>query len=177
MEISLSHARLRPLRKGDENSLARYANNRNVWRNLRDTFPHPYTLDDARDWLQRVSGRETHYAIEVGGEAVGGISLRLQPDVARHSAEIGYWLGEAHWGRGIMTEAVREVTAYGFTRFDLIRIYACVFEWNTASARVLKKAGYQFEGRRRKAVTKDGQVIDDLMYAILRDDWLKVADA
>jgi len=85
-------------------------------------------------------------------------------------AEIGYWLGEAYWGRGIATEAVGEITAYGFEHFDLIRIYAVIMEWNLASIRVIEKAGYQFEGRRRKAVTKDGQTIDDLLYAIIRDD-------
>jgi RimJ/RimL family protein N-acetyltransferase len=106
--------------------------------------------------------------MEVNGEAVGGIGLEPQADVARRSAEIGYWLGEAYWGRGIATEAVRAVTDYGFAHGDLVRIYATVFEWNRASMRVLEKAGYQLEGRRRQAVTKDGQTIDDLLYAIIR---------
>lgn len=137
---------------------------------MRDTFPHPYTLADAHAWLERVQDTETVFAIEIDGEAAGGIGLPQQPDVGRRSAEIGYWLGEAHWGRGIATEAVQAVTAHGFERLDLVRIYACIFQWNPASVRVVPKAGYHFEGRRRKAVTKDGQTIDDLLYAIIRDD-------
>ena len=170
MEITISKAGLRPWRLNDQESLARHANSRQIWRNLRDVFPHPYTLADARAWLEHVQGTELCWAIEVDGTAVGGITLHPQDDVHRRSAEIGYWLGEAYWGRGIATEAVWAVTAYGFEHCDLIRIYASVFEWNVASMHVLEKAGYQCEGRRRKAVTKDGQTIDDLLYAIIRQD-------
>ena len=170
MDFLLSKARLRPWRSGDEASAALHANNPNIWRNLRDTFPHPYTLEDAFRWVEHTKDSDTSFAIEVDGEASGGIGLHIQTDVARRSAEIGYWLGEAHWGRGIMTEAVRELTAYGFQHFDLVRIYALVFEWNPTSMRVLEKAGYRFESRRRKAVTKEGQTIDDVMYAIVRED-------
>ncbi len=172
MEVDLSVARVRPWRWGDEASLVRYANNRAIWRNLRDRFPHPYTGADARAWLELQVGSApvTNFAIEVENEAAGGIGLELQEDVARRSAEIGYWLGEPYWGRGIATEAVSAVTAYGFQRFDLVRIYASVFEWNPASMRVLAKAGYELEGRLRKAVTKDGAVIDRFLYAIIRDE-------
>ena len=120
--------------------------------------------------MEHTKDSDTSFAIEVDSEAAGEIGLHIQTDVARRSAEIGYWLSEAHWGRGIMTEAVRELTAYSFQHFDLVRIYAMVFEWNPASMRVLKKAGYSLEGRHRKAVTKDGQTIDDVMYAIVRED-------
>jgi RimJ/RimL family protein N-acetyltransferase len=112
---------------------------------------------------------ETNFAIAVAGEAVGGIGFILQPDVARRSAEIGYWLGEEFWGRGIATEAVIAMTARAFANHDLCRVYAHVFEWNRASARVLEKAGYEFEGRLRKSVTKDGKTIDQLMYAVVRE--------
>lgn len=112
---------------------------------------------------------ETNFAIDVAGEAVGGIGFTLQPDVAHRSAEIGYWLGEAFWGRGIASDALIAVTDHAFANYDLCRIYAHVFEWNAASARVLEKAGYAFEGRLRKSVTKDGQTIDQLMYAAIRD--------
>src|SRR5690606_7656580 len=114
-EFQLTGALVRPWRWGDEASLVRHANNRKVWRNLLDTFPHPYTEADAREWLERRATPEapvTNFAIEVDGEAAGGIGLRLGEDVARRSAEIGYWLGEAHWGRGIATEAVRALTDY-----------------------------------------------------------------
>jgi len=139
--------------------------------NLRDRFPYPYTVRDARNWLDVVVDQrlETNFAIDVGGEVVGGIGFTPQDDVARRSAEIGYWLGEQFWGRGIATEALVAVTEYAFATFDLCRLYAHVFDWNGASARVLEKAGYVFEGRLKKSVTKDGQTIDQLMYAMTRE--------
>lgn len=139
--------------------------------NLRDRFPHPYTAADARNWLENVVGRkpETNFAIDVAGEAVGGIGFTLQPDVAHRSAEIGYWLGEAFWGRGIATDALVAVTEHAFSNYDICRLYAHVFEWNRASARVLEKAGYEFEGRLRKSVTKEGHTIDQFMYAMIRE--------
>ena len=171
MELILTQAVIRSWRMEDIPSLVRNANNRFVWRNLKDRFPHPYTTADAEQWIRQVTGTnpETHFTISIGGEAVGGIGLDLQGNVFRRSAEIGIWLGEPHWGRGIATEAVRALTEYGFTHFDLCRIFAGIFEWNPASIRVLEKAGYSFEGRLRKSVTKDGQTIDQMLYAIVRD--------
>ncbi|MGH7406412.1 MAG: GNAT family N-acetyltransferase [Candidatus Methylomirabilales bacterium] len=104
----------------------------------------------------------------MGGEAVGRIGLDLQTDVHRRSAEIGFWLAEPYWGRGIATEAVRAMTDFAFATFDLCRIFAGVFEWDPASVRVLEKAGYAYEGRLRKSVTKDGQTIDAFLYAVVR---------
>ena len=112
---------------------------------------------------------ETNFAIAVNNEAVGGIGFTIQMDEARRSAEIGYWLGEEFWGRGIATEALIAVTDYAFCEFEICRLYAHVFEWNPASARVLEKAGYEFEGRMRKSVTKVGQTIDKLMFACVRE--------
>lgn len=155
----------------DRDAIVRHANNRNVSINLRDRFPNPYTMKDARTWLDIVIGiyPETNFAIAVGDEAVGGIGFTLLPDVGHRSAEVGYWLGEEFWGRGIATDALKAVTEYAFTNFDICRIFAHVFEWNGASCRVLEKAGYTFEGRLRKSVTKNGQTIDQLMYAVIRD--------
>jgi len=155
----------------DRDAIVRHANNKKVSINLRDRFPYPYTVSDARNWLESVIGRtpETNFAIDVAGEAVGGIGFTLQSDVAHRSAEIGYWLGEEFWGRGITTDALIAVTNYAFENYDLCRLYAHVFEWNMASARVLEKAGYALEGRLRKSVTKEGQTIDQLMYAAVRD--------
>jgi RimJ/RimL family protein N-acetyltransferase len=155
----------------DREAIVRHANNRNVWLNLRDRFPHPYTNADARNWLEMVVRvrPENSFAIAVDDEAVGGIGFTVQHDVGRRSAEIGYWLGEEFWGRGLATQALIAVTDYAFANYDLCRMYAHVFEWNPASARVLEKAGYQFEGRLKKSVTKDGQTIDQLMYAMVRD--------
>lgn len=170
MELDLGHFRLRAWRRGDEESLIRHANNPKIWRNVRDRFPHPYTRADADSWIEIASSQTpiTNFAIEVDGAAGGGIGVMLQDDVSRKSAEIGYWLGEAYWGRGIVTAAVRAVTDYAFATFDLCRLYANVFEWNPASMRVLEKAGYEFEGRRRKSAIKEGQIIDEVVYAIIR---------
>ena len=171
MELDLGPCTLRSWRSGDEDSLVRHADDRDIWINLRDRFPHPYTRDDARAWLRQVaeSTPETNFAVAVAGEAVGGIGITLQDDVSRRSAEIGYWLGRASWGRGIATAAVRALTDWAFAHFDLCRLYAGVFEWNPASARVLEKTGYVLEGRLRRSVTKDGRTIDQLLYALVRD--------
>ena len=170
MDIKLSKSVLRAWKPGDEPSLVRHANSRTIWRNLRDAFPHPYTLLDAKRWIEVANPATpiTNFAIVVDGTAVGAIGLVLREDVFRRSAEIGYWLGEEFWGRGIVTEAVRAVTDYAFETFDLCRVYAGVFEWNPASMRVLEKAGYEFECRMKKSVTKDGETIDELIYALVR---------
>jgi RimJ/RimL family protein N-acetyltransferase len=171
VKLELKTCTLRSWEWRDRESLVHYANNPRVARNLRDRFPHPYTDRDARNWLDVVvdAEPETSFAITVAGEAVGGIGYTLQYDVDRRSAEIGYWLGEEFWGRGIVTEALIAVTEHAFANHDLCRVYAHVFEWNPASARVLEKAGYAFEGRLRKSVIKEGQTIDQLMYAIIRE--------
>ncbi|MEW6130574.1 MAG: GNAT family protein [Acidobacteriota bacterium] len=170
MELKFENFTLRNFRAGDEPSMAHHANNRKIWRNLRDRFPHPYTLDDATWWIQYANSTipVTNFAIAVDSEVVGGIGLILRDDVYRRSAEIGYWLGEEFWGKGMVTQAVRAMTDYGFANFEVCRIFAEVFEWNPASMRVLEKAGYQFEGRLKKAVFKDGQIIDACIYAIAR---------
>jgi RimJ/RimL family protein N-acetyltransferase len=170
MELRLSRSIIREWRRGDEPSLVRHANNRKVWINLRDAFPHPYTMADADWWIDTASNGTplTSFAIEVDRAAVGGIGFVLKDDIFRRSAEIGYWLGEEFWGRGIVSEALQAMTEYAFANFDLCRIYAGVFEWNTASMRVLEKAGYEFEGRMRKAVMKDGKNIDECIYSIIR---------
>ena len=171
MNLVLATCSVRSWEWRDRDAIVRHANNRKVSINLRDRFPYPYTVGDARSWLDSVIGhkRETNFAIDVAGEAVGGIGFTVQPDVGHRSAEIGYWLGEEFWGRGITTDALIAVTEYAFSNFDICRLYAHVFEWNGASARVLEKAGYTFEGRLRKSVTKEGQTIDQLMYAMIRE--------
>jgi ribosomal-protein-alanine N-acetyltransferase len=170
MELNLGHFTIRPWRHGDEQSLVRHANNRKIWLNVRDRFPHPYTLADAEKWIKHATTEKSSadFAIAVDDAAVGGISIFLQTDIFRRSAEIGYWLGEEFWGRGIATEAVRAMTEYAFSNYDICRIYAGVFEWNPASMRVLEKAGYEFESRAKKSATKDGQTIDEFIYAIVR---------
>lgn len=171
MELRLDKCIVRGWRDGDKSSLVRHANNWSVSRNLRDRFPYPYTVRDADEWLAWLQEREpqTHFAIEVERSAVGGIGFELQGDIFRRSAEIGFWVGEQHWGRGIATEALRAVTAYAFEHFDVCRLYASVFETNAASARVLEKAGYALEGRLRRSVSKAGWTLDSLLYACVRE--------
>ena len=128
MEIDLGRFLVREWRRGDEDALVRHANNPNVARNMRDRFPHPYTSADAQWWIAHASAQSpsTDFAIVVDGEAAGGIGFILQEDVARRSVEIGYWLGEAYWGRGIATDAVRALSEHIFANFDICRIYSTV---------------------------------------------------
>jgi ribosomal-protein-alanine N-acetyltransferase len=169
MRLVLDRCEVRSWRSSDAESIARHANNRKIWLNLRDAFPHPYTLSDARQFLKRVAAMEpeTFFAIAVGEEAVGSIGFRQHEDVERCSAEIGYWLAEDYWGRGITTAALTAVTEYAINRHGLTRVYAVPFEHNHASFRVLEKAGYVCEGRMRSSAIKDGKVVDQLMYAFV----------
>ena len=163
-------------RAEDARSLAHWADNPRVAEHLRDRFPHPYSLSDARQWIRtaRAARTPTHFAIAVDEEAVGGIGFDVFDDVDRRTAEIGYWLAEPYWGRGIATAALAAVTDYAFDRFDLARIQARVFEGNEPSMRVLEKAGYVCEGRLRRSVTKGGRTIDSFLYARIRDDERKL---
>jgi RimJ/RimL family protein N-acetyltransferase len=170
MRLPLGVCDVRSWRPGDAAALAEHANNRTVWLNLRDRFPHPYTRHDARAFLASVVGArpETHFAIETDGAAVGGIGFRIQTDVERIGAELGYWLGEAYWGRGIATAAVRAVTEHAMRAHGLVRVFALPFAHNRASARVLEKAGFTLEGIMRSSAVKDGRVVDQLLYARIR---------
>jgi RimJ/RimL family protein N-acetyltransferase len=167
MRLALESCVVRSYIPSDAPSIAKYADNRAVWINLRDRFPHPYRLEDAETFIGKVLAMEpeTIFAIEVDGEAAGGIGYGLNEDVERVSAEIGYWLGEPFWSRGIMTEALAAVTRHAIENHGLTRVYALPFEWNDASARVLEKAGYIREARLRRSAIKDGRVIDQLLYA------------
>jgi ribosomal-protein-alanine N-acetyltransferase len=146
MQLVLKTCAIRPWRIDDVESVANYANNRKVWLAVRDTFPHPYTIDDAHKFISGATAEqpETRFCIEIDGAAARGIGVHPGQDVHRHTATVGYWLGEEFWGRGIMTE---------------------VFANNPASALVLEKGGFSFEGRLKNNVMKDGQVLDSLLYA------------
>ena len=150
-------------------ALVRFANNRNVWRNLTHRFPHPYTEVDADWWFSFLAKmpEPTSWAIEVDGLAVGGVGVTLGDGIYAKSAEFGYWLGEPYWGRGIMTEAAKAASSYAIRRFGLIRLEAPVFEWNPASMRVLEKCGFVREGVLRASAVKDGQTIDRVLYALI----------
>jgi ribosomal-protein-alanine N-acetyltransferase len=169
VQLSLTLCSVRSWKLSDLDLLVQHANNRNIWMNLRDRFPHPYTRRDGLDFLRHVQQQrpETAFAIEVDGGAAGGIGFQLNGDVERVSAEIGYWLGEPFWGRGIATEALNAVTRYAIDTHGLTRLYALPFAWNTASCRVLEKAGYTLEARLRRSAVKDGRITDQLQYAFI----------
>lgn len=163
---------IRSYASDDMDALVRYANNRKIWLNLRDIFPHPYTKWDAENWLKQVKEQtpEAHFAIASNNECIGGIGITLQSDVKRLSGEIGYWLGEPFWGQGIASRAVRAFTEYAFATYNIIRIYAEVFSNNMSSARVLEKAGYVCEGHLRNSIIKDEKIQNLFIYAIVRDE-------
>lgn len=170
--IECSTFRLRAWQSTDKASLVRNANNRAISRNLWDVFPHPYSDTDADSWLARAATNPPPsgiYAIEVDSEAVGGLALERGSDIARLSAEIGYWLGEAYWGRGIASEVVGRVTELAFANSDIVRIFAPVFAWNARSMRVLERNGFTRECILRRAGFKDGVVFDRVIYAKTRE--------
>lgn len=163
---------LRPWDDSDLEALVRYGDNRNIWINLRDRFPHPYTRADAEAWIAFCKAQQpplTQFTIDLNGEAIGGIGLETFGDVQHMTAEIGYWVGEPFWGRGIATAALKQATAYAFATFPFQRLQAMVFAWNSASARVLEKAGYMLEGRMRQSIIKNGRLGDSLLYARVRN--------
>jgi ribosomal-protein-alanine N-acetyltransferase len=170
MHLQLSRCTIRPWAETDAESLQRHGNNRQVSTQLRDRFPFPYGIEQARNFLGWITKQPaaTVWAIEVDGEAAGGIGIEMHSDVERVSAEIGYWLGQAVWGRGIATEALVAVTAEAFKRFDLTRLYAVPFADHAASVRVLEKAGYVREGRMHRSAIKDGTIRDQLLFAAYR---------
>ena len=161
----------------DAAAVVREANNINVARQLRDRFPHPYTRENASAFLKAAtSAAETsNLAIDVNGEAVGAIGYVPGIDVERYSAEIGYWLGESHWGQGIATEALLLVTDHVFSTVNLLRLFAMPFADNTGSMRVLEKAGYVREATLRASSVKYGQARDQALYAKINTQWRGMA--
>lgn len=167
MLLDLGDLRVRSWRKDDLKALVRHANNPNIARNLRDQFPYPYTRQDGIDYLDYVRSldSETSFALEFDGEAVGGIGFLLGSDIARRSAEMGYWVSEIYWNRGLATRAALAASNWAFERYKLTRIFAQVFAENTASMRVLEKAGFEAEGVMRRSAVKNGVVLDQVLYA------------
>lgn len=171
MEIKFGIYKLRPFRRGDEPSIAENINDRKIERYTLN-IPYPYTLKAARQWvdfnlkLARSGNKEqVNFAIDLDGEVIGGIGLFKMNG---HSAEIGYWLGVKYWGRGIVPAAVKALTRYAMKELKLRRVYAKVFSVNKASARVLEKAGYKYEGCLVKDHLKRGRPVDALLYARTR---------
>ncbi len=163
--------KLRPWHANDLKDLVHFANNPRIANNLTDAFPHPYTEKHGVDFIKMAANdRPTLiFAIEVDGKAAGGIGLHQQTDLHIKNMELGYWLADIHWGKGIMSAAVREMADYGFKTFKINRIYARPFGTNQGSQRVLQKAGFTLEGTFEKALYKNGEYIDELIYAIRKE--------
>jgi ribosomal-protein-alanine N-acetyltransferase len=170
MQLDLGDLRVRNWRKEDLDALLRYANNSKIASNLRDQFPHPYTRRDAIDYLNyaRAMDVPTSLAIEHAGEAIGGIGFKVGVDIARLSVEMGYWLGEPFWCRGLATRAVTAASDWAFEGYGVVRIFATTFVPNLASMRVLEKAGFEREGILRRGAVKNGVILDLAMYAKVR---------
>jgi RimJ/RimL family protein N-acetyltransferase len=170
---------LRPWNMADLDNLVKFANNIKIADNLTDAFPHPYTREDGIAYIAahhpdgvmdpvRVHDPVRVFAIEVNGIACGSIGIFPQTDIHRKNAEMGYWLAEEYWRRGIMTWAVKQVVEYGFKTFDINRIFARPFSTNLASQRVLEKSGMKLEARFEKTLFKNGRFIDELVYSVLK---------
>lgn len=162
---------IRPWEYADRHALAELADNRRIWDNVRDYFPSPYTLRDAKQWIASQSDKQPQetFAIVCGGRLAGGVGVLAKNDIYRCSAELGYWIGEPFWGRGVATEAVRQAVRWAFERDPgLMRIFAEVFAENRASQRVLEKNGFVLESRRRMAYIKNGRLGDDTVWVLFR---------
>ncbi len=173
MELKSGNVRLRPLRLSDAERLVELANNEKISRNLRDGFPNPYTLADADNFLAKFTNQDpvTFFGIEYAGEHVGNISLVPGQDIYRKSAEIGYFIGESYWNKGIVTTAVNLITEYGFKNLGIIRIHTGVFEYNIASMRVLEKCGFIKEAVFRKSVFKQNKIWDEVRYSKINPEF------
>jgi len=176
MKISFGEHCIRSFELTDKAAIVKYANNYQVSKFLRDRFPFPYTETDAEEWLMFACNQDPEYnfAIANDEELIGGIGIHPQDDVYKFSCEIGYWIAEPFWGKGIVSAALKEMTKYTFRNFKFNRIFAAVFEGNNASEKVLQKAGYKPEATLRKAVFKEGRFLDQYIYSILREEFLSI---
>lgn len=154
----------------DLDSLVRHANNSNIAKNMMDRFPHPYTAENGKLFIESASSSDpvSIFAIEIDGEAVGGIGIHPQQDVFRKSAELGYWLAEPFWGKGIISLAIPQMLDLAFKTFDITRVFARPYGTNKGSQRVLEKTGFTLEARLEKTIFKNGEYLDELIYAVRR---------
>lgn len=161
---------LRKIVKEDASRIAEYANNREIWLNLRDYFPHPYTIEDAHGFIEMVSSSGPNEIFAIANEEgfIGVVGIHPLTDIYKSTAELGYWLGEPHWGKGHVTKAVDMMVDYTWEKTEIERIEAGVFDYNPASMRVLEKCGFEKEAIRQKRLIKDGKLCDEHMYFKLR---------
>ncbi|MBP9077104.1 MAG: GNAT family N-acetyltransferase [Haliscomenobacter sp.] len=162
---------LRPWRLDDLDSLVRHADNPRIAGNLTNAFPHPYTREDGERFINMVKDHEPTriFAIEINGEACGGIGIHPQQDIYAKNAEIGYWLSEDYWGQGVITRALEQIVPYAFAHLDITRLFARPFHTNIGSQRALEKAGFKLEARLAQTLFKHGVYYDELIYSILRE--------
>lgn len=162
--------KLRPWQESDLDSLVKNANNKEIAKFMTDKFPHPYTTDAGKNFIAFATKNNPAniLAIEIDGKAVGGIGIHPQKDIHSKNAELGYWLAEAFWGQGIISNAIIQMVDYGFQNFEINRIFAIPFGTNLASQRVLEKAGFILEGRFEKTLFKNGEYLDEVVYAVRR---------
>lgn len=167
--MTTGDVRLRTWSDDDVPELVRLANNRRVWMQLRDAFPHPYTPEAGRAWVNLANSHlpVTSFAIECGGVLVGGTGYMPGRDVERCNAEVGYWIGEPHWGRGLATAALRALVTVIVKRGGFTRLFALPFAANAASRRVLEKTGFELSAVLRQSAIKDGQIVDQCLYSLL----------
>lgn len=154
----------------DPQDIQTMANNKKLWLNMRNIFPHPYTLEDAVFYKSMDYAPNLRWAIHYDGDFVGMIGIHKQQDVYAKNLEIGYWIGEPHWNKGIATIAVKTVCDFVFKNLDVKRIFAGVFDYNPASAKVLEKARFEREGVFKKAVYKEGKYLNELRYGLIREN-------
>jgi len=164
--------KLREWRIEDAPDLVAAINNKKVLNNLRDGIPYPYTQKDAEEFIGVIVpagvGKDHVFAITYDDKVIGCIGVYGKENAHRLTVELGYYIAEPYWGKGIITEAIRRMCAYIFENTDIVRIYAETYAYNTASCRVLEKAGFQFEGTLRQSVIKNGQILDAKLYAIIK---------
>ncbi|MBD79533.1 MAG: GNAT family N-acetyltransferase [Crocinitomicaceae bacterium] len=164
--------KLRPWKSTDLKSLVKYANNWKIGKNMTDKFPYPYTEEAGKKFIEYASGGEPLciFAIEIRGEACGGIGVHPQEDIHKKNMELGYWLAEPLWGHGIVSKAIKEMVEYGFNTFPINRIFARPYGSNKASQRVLEKNGFVLEARLKNTIWKKDRFEDELIYAVRLDE-------
>ena len=161
-------ALLRPWHINDLETLVSIANNQNIAKYMADVFPHPYTHEKGKSFIEFATTNPTAtiFAITVDNVPVGSIGLHLQSDILRKNAEIGYWLAEEYWGKGIMTDAVHQIVKYGFENLDIVRIFARIYGTNIPSQKLVEKCDFKLEGKYDKTIFKNNEFLDELIYAI-----------
>ena len=166
---------LRPWQLEDADGLAAICNNKKVWNNVRDLMPYPYSRADAKDFLEMTKTKNPleNFCVESDGKAVGNIGVVRFSDVYRKKMEIGFMISEKHWGKGFATEAVAQLVDYVWKTFDVVKIFAGVYDFNAPSMRVLEKNGFQLESINKKGIYKNDKFLDEYIFTIFRPGFIE----